>query len=205
MTKGLNLPKRRSASSSPLLSLAPELRNKIYRLVLTSKEPLLVARTTISTHKALLDTCAKVRNEARSIFWAENTFHVVIDGNDVTPIIAWINSLESNARLITRIFLDIALSPEAHKVLAEAANKRPFGFEFLYTEGLEIAHRQGEQHGRQVAEAFESMLHVHGGPHWNPISVSDFRRKLTWSDVYCHQVFNAIFGQRSSRGGDVVA
>ena len=58
---------------SPLLALAAELRNRIYRYALASGVPIDVS-TTNTTSAALLATCHEIRGEAIGIYFSENTF-----------------------------------------------------------------------------------------------------------------------------------
>ena len=68
----------------PFLSLPSELRNNIYRLLLTSSSPeiasspnILLTRTSnalLNIHPALLLTCRQINAEATSILYAENRF-----------------------------------------------------------------------------------------------------------------------------------
>jgi hypothetical protein len=60
-----------------LLSLAAELRNRIYRYVLTGDTKVEPSKRQFYGKKRLLNVCTQIRNEATSIFYEENTF--VID------------------------------------------------------------------------------------------------------------------------------
>ncbi|KAL2057331.1 hypothetical protein ABVK25_002384 [Lepraria finkii] len=69
----------RSQLQSPLLSLPPEIRNKIYRYALPAsplktrhQESLEYVRKEMAT--GLLGTCRQVYNEARMFFWGDNHF-----------------------------------------------------------------------------------------------------------------------------------
>ncbi|KAK5112292.1 hypothetical protein LTR85_011564 [Meristemomyces frigidus] len=59
---------------SQLLALPPELRNIIYRCVLVSDTPINISCEASITPPTLLDTCRRIREEAISIYYHENTF-----------------------------------------------------------------------------------------------------------------------------------
>ncbi|KAK5164608.1 uncharacterized protein LTR77_009814 [Saxophila tyrrhenica] len=65
---------------SPLLRLPAELRNAVYRFSLISDDPIQLKVNTIKTPKALLKTCTQIRNEATTLYWAENIFSIDLDG-----------------------------------------------------------------------------------------------------------------------------
>lgn len=71
-----NLPSRLDEMSqdSPLLAMAPELRNWIYRLVLVSDAAIDVSSESPATPPGLLGTCRQIREEATSIYYHENAF-----------------------------------------------------------------------------------------------------------------------------------
>ena len=54
----------------PLLRLAPELRNMIWRYSLSIEGPVNLRVETIASKSTLLDTCAQIRNEASEMFWS---------------------------------------------------------------------------------------------------------------------------------------
>lgn len=72
-------PKKRSKHAEEqgvgFLSLAPEIRNMIYTLVLVTEEPIDLARpTNFSRTSALLRTCKAVEAEASQILYGKNSF-----------------------------------------------------------------------------------------------------------------------------------
>lgn len=64
-----------SGDKAGFLSLAPELRNQVYRLAFVTKEKLNFGMPrNFARSSALLRTCRQVHEEARSILYSENTF-----------------------------------------------------------------------------------------------------------------------------------
>lgn len=61
---------------SPLLSLAAELRNTIYRLVLIPPHPIDVSNLRHPSEPGLLATCKQVRREATGMYYSENEFSI---------------------------------------------------------------------------------------------------------------------------------
>ncbi|KAK5127348.1 hypothetical protein LTR85_006687 [Meristemomyces frigidus] len=76
-------------SSSRLLSLPPEMRNRIYRAVLVEDGIRIEAPNHIPLPPALLQTCRQIRRECRGIFLKENEFMFDINDNDATLYIRW--------------------------------------------------------------------------------------------------------------------
>ena len=75
--------KRPSKHAFPFLSLPPELRNRIYTLVLSPYQslnctptPLLRANKPFRSAMSLLRTCRQIRHEAGSHFFSSTTFHL---------------------------------------------------------------------------------------------------------------------------------
>ncbi|KAK5137726.1 hypothetical protein LTR08_007297 [Meristemomyces frigidus] len=66
---------------SPLLALAPELRNRIYHYTLLSDAPIDTNCKDASKEPALLATCHQVRKEATGIYYSENTFTAVANSS----------------------------------------------------------------------------------------------------------------------------
>jgi len=61
---------------SPLLALCAELRNTIWRFTLVDSEAVSVTNNTTPMEPGLLAVCRQIRNECRTIYYAENTFKV---------------------------------------------------------------------------------------------------------------------------------
>jgi hypothetical protein len=74
-------------SSSPLLELPGELRNRIYRLCLVSEdaEPIAVISTSFP-EPPLLSTCKEIREEASAIFYGESQFRAWLWSYDSSPL-----------------------------------------------------------------------------------------------------------------------
>jgi hypothetical protein len=84
-----------------LLSLPPELRNRIYEMVLVQSQTVMVAPAGIS-EPALLSTAKQVRNEAIQIYYGQNIFHITIDNLNPYPLVRWKErrkALKRNCRL----------------------------------------------------------------------------------------------------------
>lgn len=77
--------------SSPLLTLPPELRNSIYRMVIVF--PQSIRFGTSEGKPALLATCKQIHNESVQIFWAENTFEATYLDTDRCHLLQRLNSL----------------------------------------------------------------------------------------------------------------
>lgn len=120
--------------SSPLLDLAAELRNYIWRLALTTDGQVKIDKTTFLQHKALLDTCRQIRNEALQIFYAENEFLITAESFVVAGSSKWLSTIGDFRSVITRIQIDIPLS---------TASIARFGWEALKNQGSfpDLSHR----------------------------------------------------------------
>ena len=90
---------RASQQPCPLLDKTPpELRNSIYRLVLTTDGDVIIGSKSARHRAAVLDTCSQIRKEASGIFFAENTFRVLFSDKRSLPP-AQINSREEKPEL----------------------------------------------------------------------------------------------------------
>lgn len=91
-----------SPQPSRLLSIPPELRNRIYRNVLLDPGRINVSATGF-TEPELLLTCKQIRSEAMGIFYNECTFVLDNDDYDPTTAIAWTMKLRalSKRKIIT--------------------------------------------------------------------------------------------------------
>ena len=119
-----------SSQDSPLFNLAAELRNMIYRFVLTCKKKVKIGKTTFIVRKALLETCSQIHDEACGIFYSENIFVLILDGETVETSAKWLKDLGRNANLIGTLEVGVELSDEARgqfflaAVMAFAADKK---------------------------------------------------------------------------------
>ena len=76
---------KHTSAASPLLRLPPELRNKIYQLVIVKHESIHIDKTTFNNHQpSLLRTCCAIRNEAVKIFYAESQFSITVEDWDAS-------------------------------------------------------------------------------------------------------------------------
>jgi len=73
-------------ASSQFFKLPLEIRNTIYRLVLIESHNIDLAETGVP-EPGLLETCRRVRAEAKGIFYLENTFNVSFNEYDPTQIL----------------------------------------------------------------------------------------------------------------------
>jgi hypothetical protein len=73
-------PTEKDSDLGPTFSKLPaELRNAVYRYVLTSSGDVELDLKVISKLTNLFRTCKQIRSEATKIFWAENTFTVFLN------------------------------------------------------------------------------------------------------------------------------
>lgn len=73
-----------------LLSLPPELRNRIYRYALIADNGIVIQhQVSTPTIPSLLATCHQVRHEAYDIYFKENDFRFYITDFDATLLLRW--------------------------------------------------------------------------------------------------------------------
>ena len=77
---------------SPLLSLAPELRIIIYRLVLVEQCRIKISDQHKPQEPGILQVNQQIRREATDIYYFENTFKLVIEDYDTTTMQKWFQS-----------------------------------------------------------------------------------------------------------------
>lgn len=83
--------------------LPGELRNKIWRDLLVSPEPVDVTNRTHATEPAILATCQQVRQEATSIYYSENTFSLWLPLS-TPPDSLWLQAIGPRcAKMITSL------------------------------------------------------------------------------------------------------
>lgn len=68
--------------TSALLSLPAELRNCVYRYVLVAGSRLIVDTPEAVRQPALLRTCSQIRKEALNLYYADNSFEIVMHDCD---------------------------------------------------------------------------------------------------------------------------
>ncbi|KAK3047729.1 hypothetical protein LTR09_010843 [Extremus antarcticus] len=97
--------------SCPLMDLTPELRNDCYRSALVADEPVPLKRRDILGRRPLLNTCTQIRNEATSIFWAQNTF--IMDVRDLGQACHALSHVRlEHCTLITRLIVRFQVDVE---------------------------------------------------------------------------------------------
>lgn len=83
----------------------------------------------LTTQKALIDTCTRIRDEARAISYSENNFLIVLDGITVKTSVEWLRALDDDDNtlaLIKHLEIDVELSVTAlQKFQASAAQFPP--------------------------------------------------------------------------------
>lgn len=75
-----------------LLTLPPEIRNQIYQLVLVSEENIEISaarQISIPEEPGLLRTCCQIRNEARPMYFLQNSFTFSVHNWDATLLLKW--------------------------------------------------------------------------------------------------------------------
>ena len=93
--------------ASLLLSLPPELRNAIYKLVLIRPEPV-QGKEPLAT-AALLHTCRQIRSEAEQIFFACNEFQITLTERSLGTLYALLDAIGSKNTGLMRmtVILDV--------------------------------------------------------------------------------------------------
>ena len=75
-----------------LLTIPPEMRNRIYREVLVEGRITISGHDQLPTEPPLLRVCRTTRHEALSIYYQENRFRFLIVDNDASKYIKWFKS-----------------------------------------------------------------------------------------------------------------
>lgn len=112
----------RDSTGTGFLSLSPELRNEIYKLALTTPQPIFVAgdgtasdRFTYCTWRhlqgcgltpCLLATCKRIHSEATPIFYGSNSFNVSTISSKNSRI--WLETLGSSVAHLRTVTMDTA-------------------------------------------------------------------------------------------------
>ena len=108
-------------TSAFLEKLPPELRNRVYHLVLVAGEPINIAKVDINYYTALLKTCHQIRSEASQIFFAENKFCAPFLVNAKVTAVDWLPSIgRKHAGQITAL----SIVPQTAKDVKKAAQHR---------------------------------------------------------------------------------
>lgn len=105
---------------SALLELPAELRNRTYRYAMTSDEAVEVEGEAIISSTKLLQVCHQIREEATSIFYAENAFTVTCVDFNIAPILCWFFAIrQKNVSTISKIHIKAAFSQKSSSALAD--------------------------------------------------------------------------------------
>ena len=111
----------RTSSSSFVTRLPPELRNRIYRLILVANEPINIVESEIKYYTALLKTCRQLRSEASQIFFAENRFCAAFAVDAKVTAVDWLSSIgRKQAGQITAL----SIVPQTAKDVKKAVQHR---------------------------------------------------------------------------------
>ncbi|KAK5121504.1 hypothetical protein LTR85_005337 [Meristemomyces frigidus] len=111
---------RARIQNSPLLKLAPELRNRIYHEILSSSKPVILdakAQGLRRPNPALLQTCLQVRTEAIGIYYARNVFQATAyeyafdyaqrEEMCTTMLLTWLRAIgKDSSKMLRAIYLD---------------------------------------------------------------------------------------------------
>lgn len=101
-TRTPTLPCPHENAACGLLKLPAELRNYIYELVLFDENMIEIQKDVVRK-VALTQTCRQIRNETAGMFYALNTFLVRVNPTLLDMGAAWLRSLGSDARMITKL------------------------------------------------------------------------------------------------------
>ncbi|KJX99841.1 hypothetical protein TI39_contig350g00031 [Zymoseptoria brevis] len=82
------VPKRRQHEPT-LLGIPPELRNTIYRLIMTTQNSQVTVTATGYRRPPVLQTCKEIRSEALSLFYAEHSFTIRARNFDSSAASLW--------------------------------------------------------------------------------------------------------------------
>lgn len=147
-----------------LLKISSELRNKIYRLALTTDE-IRIDASTFSTRKALVDTSSKLRSETREIFYAENKSTIVLDGTNSESVAGWLRSLGEDAALIRDLHIKVEVGDAwINKILENDFKRRGWWTDlddgWVQKEAAQQTsrNRDGEAVGKALLGAFDRGL-----------------------------------------------
>ncbi|KAK4888440.1 hypothetical protein LTR27_012663 [Elasticomyces elasticus] len=81
------------AKKSALLSLPPELRNRIYTLALSSAEPVIISLSDGLSKPSLLKVCRSVTAETTQLYYASNTFELHLAPRTSLVVVARLRTL----------------------------------------------------------------------------------------------------------------
>lgn len=113
-------------AQSPLLALAPELRNRIYHHALAESRELYIITEDgdAQAQPALLRTCRQIRREALRMYYNENCFVAVVVEGQTERVIAWLSSLGHRVGpYIKHLSIEIVNESTSQRYLLSAISK----------------------------------------------------------------------------------
>ena len=107
---------------SPLYRLAPELRNRIYALLLIFQEPFEIEDVASAVQPPITKVCKLFRQEGLSIFYSCNVFKVGVV-RDAFSAIKWLNAIgRDNARHICKLEVLFYTDPDPAALIISASD-----------------------------------------------------------------------------------
>lgn len=107
------------SSSSPLLSLAPELRNEIYKYTFYKKGMyhLIISITGNEPQPPLMRTCRQLRNEALPLWYTNKDFRVTVDSTNAGGPLTWFSRIHpDDQKLISSVCVEWNVSPSEERI-----------------------------------------------------------------------------------------
>ncbi|KAK3071496.1 ankyrin repeat-containing protein [Teratosphaeriaceae sp. CCFEE 6253] len=93
-------------NSSRLLNLPPELRDMIWLLALTARDPIAILSPKSKHARSLIQTSPQIRRETSGIFYASNTFLLEINDFTKEKALRWLSSVPpQRLPLITKVLV----------------------------------------------------------------------------------------------------
>ncbi|RMY58255.1 hypothetical protein D0865_02706 [Hortaea werneckii] len=120
--------------TSPLLTLPPELRNKIYSLALTSPSKLTPSKTGHLKLPALLQTCVQIRLEATQMWFAQTTFQIPLNPSNLSNLHTFLETCgKANLAVLHKLELQYAVCAAATgDAYAHPSTRQPGILALLY-------------------------------------------------------------------------
>ena len=111
-----------SSSASPLLDLAPELRNEIYHYALSGHgRDVKISIAGNDYHHALLRTCKQIRNEALPVWYANTSFRVTADSTNTSGPFTWLSHIHADdQKLIKKVVVEWNVSLPEERIFKAA-------------------------------------------------------------------------------------
>ncbi|RMZ07191.1 hypothetical protein D0862_04350 [Hortaea werneckii] len=119
--------------TSPLLTLPPELRNRIYSLALTSNSKINPTKTGLLKRPALLQTSHQIRAEATQMWFACNAFQLPLNPSHPTNLHNFLSSTgKANLAVLGKLELQYAVCVAAGDSYTHPSTKQPSILALLY-------------------------------------------------------------------------